>query len=252
MSKIVVVKLGGSVITDKESGSPTLKKTMLERIVDELASTGISLVLVHGGGSFGHTVAKRYKVHLGRQHSAPNAASKVMASMMELNHMVVESMIEKGMAPLSLPPHALIGVAKRFDEKQVKLISLALHQGFTPVLYGDVVLDSKKGFKIISGDYIAAELAIILHVERLIFATNVDGVYRTLSDPASLYHKIDRHTRFTTRSDDVTGGIGYKVKQGLRAAKAGIKTIIINATKPGNVRRAVLGERLLGTEIVWE
>lgn len=252
MSEVIVIKLGGSVITDKESGSPTVKKTVLERIVQELATTGRSLVLVHGGGSFGHTVAKRYNVYLGGQHSTPNAASKVMASMMELNHVVVESMIEKGMAPISLPPHALLGVAKTFNKKQVRLISLALRQGFTPVLYGDVVLDRKKGFKIISGDYIAAELAIILHAERLVFATNVDGVYRTLGDPTSLYLKIDRHTHFTARSDDVTGGIGYKVKQGLRAAKAGIKTLIINATKPGNVRKAVLGEQLLGTEIVWE
>lgn len=252
MNEIVVVKIGGSVITEKEAGSLTVKMGELGRIIDELKSAGVSTILVHGGGSFGHTVAKQYSVHMGKTHSTPNSASRVMNSMVQLNHIVMGTMIDRGLAPLSLPPHAMLGVTMSFDRKQIRLISLALQQGFTPVLYGDVVLDNKNGFKIVSGDYIAAELAILLRAKRLVFGTNVDGVYRRLGDPASLYTQIDRHTRFKTEVGDVTGGIRYKVTQGLRAASAGIETLIVNATRPDNIRKAVLGEQLLGTKIVWE
>lgn len=252
MTRTVVVKIGGSVITDKEAGSLTLRKHVLERIVGELKSVRANLVLVHGGGSFGHTVAKQYAVHMGKKRSTPNAASKVMDSMVQLNHMVAQAMIEAGMAPLSLPPHALLGVGKGFDQRQVRLMLLALREGFTPLLYGDVVLDSRNGFKIVSGDYVAAELAILLRAERLVFGTSVDGVYKNPDDPTSIYQRINRHTRFVTKTGDVTGGIGYKVKQGLRAAKAGIKTLIVNATKPGNIRSAIMEEWSFGTEIVWE
>ncbi|PSN92687.1 hypothetical protein B9Q03_00460 [Candidatus Marsarchaeota G2 archaeon OSP_D] len=251
MKPTVIVKIGGSVITDKNTGSLKVNTSELRRIIDELSSTELNLVLVHGGGSFGHTLAKKYLVHKGKQYSSTHAASKVMVSMMHLNSIIMDTMVEKGLSPLSLPPHAILSDQGRFRAYQKKLLNLALNQGFIPVTFGDVILDQKTGFKILSGDFLAAELAIILQAKRLVFGTNVDGVFPNLDDNRIL-REVNRSTKFFSVTTDVTGGIQYKVKQGLRAARAGIETLIINASKPGNMKAAISGQKILCTKIVWE
>ncbi|PSO09304.1 hypothetical protein B9Q04_01070 [Candidatus Marsarchaeota G2 archaeon BE_D] len=251
MKPTVIVKIGGSVITDKNTGSLKVNTSELRRIIDELSSTELNLVLVHGGGTFGHTLAKKYLVYKGKQYSSVYAASEVMVSMMHLNSIIMDTMVEKGLPPLSFPPHAILSGQGRFRACQKKLLNLALNQGFIPVTFGDVILDQKTGFKILSGDFIAAELAIILQAKRLVFGTNVDGVFPNLDDNRIL-HEVNRYTKFFSVTTDVTGGIRYKVKQGLRAARAGIETLIVNASKPGNMKAAISGQKVLCTKIVWE
>ncbi len=251
MKPTVIVKIGGSVITDKNTGSLKVNTSELRRIIDELSSTKLNLVLVHGGGTFGHTLAKKYSVHKGKQYSSTYAASKVMVSMMHLNSIIMDTMIEKGLSPFSFPPHAILSGQGRFRVYQKKLFNLALNEGFIPVTFGDVILDQKTGFKILSGDFLAAELAIVLQAKRLVFGTNVDGVFPNLDDNRIL-REVNRSTKFFSVTTDVTGGIQYKVKQGLRAARAGIETLIINASKPGIMKAAISGQKILCTKIVWE
>jgi isopentenyl phosphate kinase len=252
MNDLVIIKIGGSVITDKKQGVLKVKMNELDRIVKELGSITSKLIVVHGGGSFGHMLAKLYGVHKGKDYSTPHSASKVADSMLHLNNTVVKCMIENGLAPLSFPPHSMLGLSKKFDKKQEKVFRLALDNGFIPVTFGDIVLSPSKGFQIISGDYLAAELAIMLNAKRLIFGTDVDGVYRSPDNPSHIIPKIGPRTKFLSKTSDVTGGIHYKVKQGLRAAKAGVDTLIVNASKPAIIRNAALGKDVIGTRLMWE
>ncbi|MEM0272797.1 MAG: isopentenyl phosphate kinase [Thermoprotei archaeon] len=251
MKHIVVVKIGGSVITQKNTGSLKVNIHTLNRLIDELESSETNLVLVHGGGSFGHTLAKKYSVHKGKQFSSAHAASEVMNSMMRLNSVVVNTMLKKGLSPISFPPHSVLSSTGRFGANQKKLLHFALAEGFIPVTFGDVILDNKLGFKIISGDFLAAELAIILKAKKLVFGTNVDGVLPSLNSNEILL-KVNQFTKFSSSSTDVTGGIRYKVRQGLRAARAGVETLIVNASKEGNIKSVITGGNIVCTRIVWD
>ena len=60
---MIILKLGGSVITRKEADKPTINHENLKRITREVAeSTHQKLIVVHGAGSFGHPLAKKYAI----------------------------------------------------------------------------------------------------------------------------------------------------------------------------------------------
>ena len=64
MSGRIVIKLGGSLITDKAT-EKTLKKEVLDtvsKVIATIVNKGYSLVLVHGAGSFGHLLAKKWSI----------------------------------------------------------------------------------------------------------------------------------------------------------------------------------------------
>ena len=60
----MLIKLGGSVITDK-SQYRRFDKDAVSRLCREIAESGKQAVVVHGAGSFGHILAKRYSIQDG-------------------------------------------------------------------------------------------------------------------------------------------------------------------------------------------
>ena len=61
-----VVKLGGSVLTDKSGEVPRLEEALLEALAVELTSVeSRPLVLIHGAGAFGHQIAEARRPHAG-------------------------------------------------------------------------------------------------------------------------------------------------------------------------------------------
>ncbi len=122
----VILKIGGSVITDKSSVS-SARKDEIERISGEIASfsrdSDSSLILVHGAGSFGHPQAMKYR--LGERFDA-EGVYQTHVSVKALNSMVVESLNQAGTR--ALPVHPLSscllenGKLVEFQLGQVKLM----------------------------------------------------------------------------------------------------------------------------------
>jgi isopentenyl phosphate kinase len=131
-----------------------------------------------------------------------------------------------------------------------------------PVLYGDAVLDSEKGFAILSGDQLIAKLAIELYAERIIIGVDVDGLYTADPKDDSSAELIPRITvkelvKFQScaeraRVTDVTGGMHGKIIELIPAIEHRVRTVIVNATKPDTVRRALHNETVTGTIIEKE
>ena len=68
-NKLVFLKLGGSLITEK-SREATARKDVITRLAAELAdihrsNPNLRLLLGHGSGSFGHVPAKKYNTRTG-------------------------------------------------------------------------------------------------------------------------------------------------------------------------------------------
>jgi len=260
-SKLVVLKLGGSVITEKAKPlTPNLPA--IERLADEIfQAQQLRLILVHGGGSFGHPVAKKYGIAEGfKDKSQLTGFSKTHEAMVSLNKIVVESLLEKELPAFGMAPSSFIVTkAGRIQIFEREPLTMALKAGLIPVLYGDAVLDIDKGFAILSGDQLAPFLAERMKAQRLIMGVDVDGLYTDdpKKDPSA--RLIPRLTLAEIKNiknriteigvTDVTGGMLGKVSELFLPVTKGIETLIVNASKPGIVCKVLKGEEVFGTKI---
>lgn len=257
-----VLKLGGSVITVKEKTS-TPDTRSIHRLSREIARAHCeSMIIVHGGGSFGHFVASKYKIKEGYTADPEQlfGFSKTRQKMVALNNLVVDALIINNIPAVSVQSSAcFLTEGGRVSYVSLKSIIGFLKLNLIPVLYGDAVLDTKLGFTILSGDQIASKLAIALNSERIILGVDVDGLYT--SDPkidpeAKLIEKISLQglkgmlTEIGgARTPDVTGGMLGKMVEMIPAIERGIKVSIINAKKPGRIYKALKNKDVLGTKL---
>ena len=264
MKKLTLVKLGGSLITDKTKPY-TVRWDVLKRLAKEIAESWKSvkgkLIVGHGGGSFPHCSAKRYKVHLGViNEESYKGIVFVQNDASKLNRIVVEALIEAGVNAVSVQPSAcLICENGRIKEWYLEPLKNMLNLGLLPVPFGDVCLDRKMGCCIVSTEEILYYLAKNLDVERIILVGKVDGVFTGVPEKDKNVKLIKEITpenfeevkNFLGGSDgiDVTGGMLHKIERMLEIAEYGVVCEIINGLKENYLKRALLGETGLGTVI---
>ncbi len=253
-----VLKLGGSVITFKDKDM-TADHEGIRRLSDEIkAAWPLPLVLVHGGGSFGHPVAKKYRLTEGYKSERQVAGfARTHRAMHELNSIVVDALLEKGVPAISISPSSFILTEEgRIRSINLEVIGRLVVRGILPVLFGDVVIDRSKGFTILSGDQLAVRLAIDMGAERLIFGVDVDGVYTsnpTLVPEARIIRELPLEQLVgyikigEALTTDVTGGMLGKVSEARDAVEAGVEVLIANATSSDVILKALRGEPVTGT-----
>lgn len=255
---MMVLKLGGSVITIKEKPM-TADLGNIQRLAEEIAASGPRrLVVVHGGGSFGHPVAERYGIAEGfTSREQALGFSETHLAMVVLNSLIVEALVGLAVPAISVTPSSfLVTDGGRIGVSDFDVVRRLVDGGIMPILYGDAVLDRSRGFSILSGDQLAVRLSVELGVSRLVFAVDVDGVYTSnpkLSTDAKLIERlslerlremVDVGGALTT---DVTGGMLGKVSEAAVAVEAGVEVLIVNASRPGVILKALRGEPVTGT-----
>ena len=251
-----IVKLGGSVITDK-SKKYCFRQEVMNRLSGELKKANKEFILVHGAGSFGHILAKQYELNEGYKNKDQlQGFSLTHAMVQELNSRVLESLHGSGIVAVSIPPHVML---KLDDHKPAKMdygvFRDYLDKGFTPVTFGDVSLDEKLGFSICSGDLLMQLLAEHFKPEKVIFVIDEDGLYT--ANP-----KVNKNAEFiesttlqeletlTTSADghaDVTQGMEGKIDTIKTIAKLGIDTVLLNGNKPDRLYHMLAGKEVKGT-----
>jgi isopentenyl phosphate kinase len=221
----------------------------------------MKLIVGHGGGSFPHRFAEMFKTNLGIVNTDSYAGiSLVQDSAATLNRIVVKSLIKAGENAISIQPSsALVAENGRIKRWNIEPIKEMLKHGLLPVPYGDVALDIKKGCSIISTEEILNYLARRFKPKRIILAGITDGVFT--SDPqkdpnAKLIPIINSRNyndvrKYLTGSAgiDVTGGMLHKIDRIFELTRIRIEAEVINGQKTGHLKRALLGERELGTII---
>lgn len=259
MKELVILKIGGSVITDKKSETPKVDFSNLNRIAKEVADAYASekfrLILIHGAGSYGHQIVKKTGIGKGistKQQLVDFAETQKLQN--ELNCIVTESLIKNSLP--AIPCQASSSAVMN----SVKLVSMDLSAikgfleiGLVPVLYGVPAYDKKQKCSILSGDEIAPYLAKKLKAKKIIHGTDVDGIFT--SDPkkdknAKLiplvteknFENVKKSLSGSTHVD-VTGGMLGKVSELLEVARLGIESQIVNALVDGNIKKALQGEK---------
>ena len=62
---LILMKLGGSVITNKKSQTPKCRRENITRIAEIISKSNKKIIIVHGAGSYAHPLAKKYKISNG-------------------------------------------------------------------------------------------------------------------------------------------------------------------------------------------
>jgi isopentenyl phosphate kinase len=262
--KITILKIGGSVITDK-SGELAARMQDINRLAEEIQRANIEgLMIVHGGGSFGHPLAQKYAIKDGFKDKSQRAGfAETHHVMTVLNGLFMDALIWRGIPAVSLTPSSCImtksGRIACFEETPLKAL---LRMGFLPVMYGDAVLDVDLGFTILSGDQLVSYIASRFNTQRLIIGVDVDGLYDadpkvnktakkfthlTLGELKKLQNSFEKPS-----ACDVTGGMSGKIAEIIPVVEHGIPVVIVNATKPNYIYKALKGEKVESTLIEKE
>ncbi len=255
---MILLKLGGSVITDKTKRF-SVRRDVLERIAGEVRDAGFEegLIIVHGGGSFGHPIAMEYGLHRGAEGPAQlSGIALTRKAMEELNSHVVGALVEAEISAVALQPSAnVICKGGRIQEINLRVIEGVLKLGLVPVLYGDVVLDEEQGFCILSGDQIVSYLSRAFEPDKIVLAADIDGIFdrdpKRFEDAKLLpeFAREDLDAMDLGPEADATGGIGGKLRELLALAEEGFDSQIINGLEEDRLRKALLGGEVIGTWI---
>ncbi|MGQ0535607.1 MAG: isopentenyl phosphate kinase [Methanobacteriota archaeon] len=251
---MLVVKLGGSVITRK-GRLRSFDAATTRRLAREIATAREPVLLVHGAGSFGHVLAKRHRLDQGLRDKRQLAGlARVHRDVRVLHSRVLASVQDAGLAAVGVPP---LGVAERLGGGILRIAQepfrWALGAGLTPVTFGDVISDAERGASILSGDTLLETLAADLGATRAIFALDVDGLLAPAPGPgATLVRSLSPEQALVARTSaarvaDVTGGLSGKLAAAGRLARKGVPVLLVNGRKRGRVAAAVQGRAVEGT-----
>lgn len=259
---LVLLKIGGSVITDKKIPYKAKRKT-IERLAKEIKEARkkrkFSLIIGHGSGSFGHTSAKIYKTFEGCKTKKDFFGLCVVQNdAAKLNRILVDIFLKEGLRVFSVQPSAILIMKRdKLFNLYPKVIEKLLEKEIIPVVYGDAVLDLEKGCTIVSTERVLSFLAKKLGAKRIIFGTKEEGVYIKEGRSKKIISEINRNNWqeikkhiFSSEGIDVTGGMFHKVEEAVQLSKLGFEVEIISESAPGSLKKSLLGKKV-GTIIKW-
>ncbi len=231
MSELKILKIGGSLITDKKAFE-VVREDMIEKIAKQIFG---DVIIVHGAGSFGHPHVKRYGLTV-------EGISKTHLACLRLNSIVCSKLEKAGLHPVPIHP------LEFFLNPDYDFLKDLISMGFTPVLHGDIVYH--RGFRVMGGDEIVRVLAEHLGAERVGFACDtaviVDGKIVREINPRN-FDTIIRKIGTASDKEDVTGGMKGKVTEAYRIADI-CDAYIFDGKEESAIHRFLSGEDV-GTKI---
>lgn len=261
--KLIFVKFGGSLITDKKTPFKNRLK-IIQQLSEELSQArkegGKKIILGHGSGSYAHVPAKKYQTAKGLiNKDSIKGFAEVQDAAARLNRVVILELIKKDLSAVSVNPSSFIvtkdnKVSASFTEPLISLLELDM----LPVVYGDVVFDSKKGCSILSTEdifaFLVSKFTNKYKIAKIIYCGITDGV---LDKKGNTVEKITPKSfkklkGYIGGSEgiDVTGGMRQKVEESLKVAKKyNIKVEIINGLTKNSLKKTLLGKAKKATTI---
>lgn len=249
MKKIILIKLGGSLISDKTKVNVAKLKEInhlseqIRKIIDK--NKNLSFILATGAGGFGHPLAEKYKDNLEKGWSHIRAAVK------KLNQIVVSSLVHYHVPAVSVKPFLIS------QPKIDKIINL-FKAGKIPVFHADLVKDKKGKILVLSMDKFLVDLAIFFknrdyQIDKVIFAGITSGVIdregETIKKITKKYFPQIESVFYKGKGIDMTGGMKQKIKECLRLINKKIVSVVINGEKKDSLYRTIVDDKIEGTII---
>jgi len=265
INEIILLKLGGSLLTDKNRPF-SIREDVVKSAIQQIIDAKEKLILIHGGGSFGHPLAKEYNISKGLNPSIPNqilGLAKTHQSMNKFNSYLINLFLEKKYPALSIQASSIfIKDSNNISTQSIDMIETALDLNILPILYGDIILDKQGSFSIISGDQIILELCENLkkyNVSKVIFTMETDGLY--IDDKFSKENCILATECYSDELEslelanlgqkiDVTGGIKGKLNFIKQICKNNIPVQLINGLKEEFIYKSLKNQKINCTNIL--
>ncbi|MEZ5332034.1 MAG: isopentenyl phosphate kinase [Thermoanaerobaculia bacterium] len=261
--RVTLVKLGGSLITDKTRPGVLRGERLagLARAVAAARSEAGAVVLGHGSGSFGHVEASRHGLDRPVEDTATwMGVARTQDRAAVLHRSVVEALLAAGLPTFSWAPgSALVAQAGRPAAGQAEPLVRALEAGLLPVVHGDVVMDRVRGACICSTEtvfrFLVAELADAgWTVDRVLWMGETDGVWDADGSRIPVLEPDSGPGARSSpggaaRGTDVTGGMRHRVETALDLAREGVESWILDGREPARLADALRGEPRGGTRV---
>ncbi len=224
----ILIKLGGSLITDK-TRAKSFRRESARRIARQIRrlrelDSGVSIVIGHGSGSFGHFEARKHGTVAGVYSDEERLGFvKVGAVAAELSQLVQDEFHAARLPVMRFQPSSsLVARDRRIVALDSRALSTALAQGLIPLIHGDIALDEKIGGTIISTEALFARLVEPLGVKRIILLGEVDGVLDARNQVISRVTPAS----FAAVSGALAGSRGVDVTGGMRQKVAAMLTLV--------------------------
>lgn len=255
--KTFVIKYGGSAMED-----PELCRQVVADI-EMLKLMGVRIVLVHGGGKAINTMLKRLDVPVKFKDGLRVTDDETMEAVQEVlvghvNQQLVWALNEYGHNAVGIsgadgktlkaePVDPDLGRVGRIREVDTSLINTILDDGYIPVVA--TVGCGPDGFYNINADVAADKIAEAMGADKLIYLTDVDGLFRDFSDEDSLVAQLTRtETHELLESGTLDGGMIPKIRSVAEALDAGVsEVVILNGTYPHSLLLEIFTDAGCGT-----
>ena len=242
---MILIKLGGSIITNKERPLSARRKT-IENILKQIKKIKEPKIIVHGGGSYGHYWSVKYDMHTKPAKYDTRGVSIVKNSMIELNKIILDIAVKNRINAYCLPPTDFMNGNKSIKNKILTMNDIS-KSGLIPITFGDALWFGQKKSYILSGDVIMTTIAKVLKPRLSIFVLNVDGVYSDLKTKKLIYDFKKEKPTISINKMDVTGGMTRKITEAVKISKSGLNVFFTNGNKPQRITDAVSGKKFEGT-----
>lgn len=266
----LLLKVGGSCISDKTLLNKALKSQSPEDIkatldinlkrIDQIAaeigdaySIKNKLIILTGVGSPGHFTVLKHKLHKGNNGELEQHLG-LLEAQIEVNRLrqsLLESFLRHKIPAFQAYASSMYESDKmRVIRGNTGNIKRFLASGLVPVISGDMVPDVTMGYSVLSGDQILADLAEKFNPYKIVYGSDVDGIFD--SDPkinpdAKLIPEISKNKIEEIieeiAGDDASGQMRGKLIEIKNLLDTGFKDIILlNLTKKGILQKALNNE----------
>src|SRR5208282_52252 len=258
---LVVIKLGGAAITDKKNiYAPRI--SVIKIVAKQLLAIeeNFSIIIVHGAGSYGHIPVKKYGLTKGFSNPKQIAGLiQTKSKLLELEMTLNQILCEHDLPVISMLASDCITTRKgRIKACNMEGFRRWLGLGCIPMIGGDIVPDRANGFAIISGDQIAVYLSVKLGASKLIFGTDVGGVFDSNPNlkatakllPTVHVNSVARMSRTNQYVTDVTGGMGGKLTESITALRNNVPVFVVTLLEHDRLLDVAYGRKTVCSEIV--
>lgn len=250
--KIVVIKYGGSAMTDELMREKVIEDIVLMKFV------GMRPVIVHGGGPAINEMLDR----IGKKTEFINGMRVTDQETMETVEMVLSGSVNKSIVNL-LAAHNIkaIGISgkdgKLFTAEKLSsdggdlgyvgiltnidtsLLDVLLNSGYTPVI-APISSDLNGNTYNINADMAASAVASALKAQKLIFLSDIPGILRNIEDEKSLIHQTTlKEIEELKKKGIINDGMIPKVDFAVEAVNSGVSSVHI---LDGRVEHSILLE----------
>ncbi len=265
---IFVIKYGGSFMDDPD---PSVRTKVASDIVF-LASVGINVVVVHGGGKAISAAMEEAGIKplfinglRFTDEDTVNIVDKTLNG--PVNGDLCELINDKNGKPLGMDGKSLfsciklskdpegndvdLGFVGNIQSVKTRLIKRAISQGYIPII-SPLGSDEDDNHYNVNADVAAAAVACSLRARRLVYMTDVPGLLSNPEDKSSIISTLKASEVEPLKKDGIIGkGMLPKVDSAVKALHEGVRRVhFVHGILPHSILLEIFTDKGVGTEIV--